>query len=87
MPGLSLFCLNCNSRDDPKCDDPLDLARLAYGDCSSGYFKALINEAAGNFTEVQDAFLSYTSVANSELSCQKLVVKGESYDFCLTVSL
>lgn len=78
MPGLSAVCFNCNSRADPKCDDTVDPARLPYMDCSSDYFKTVIDGATRGFTEVQDAFLAYPTVAYSESTCQKLVVQGKS---------
>jgi hypothetical protein len=78
MPGWSIYCANCNSRAEPKCNDPFDLTTSAYVNCSSDYFKKLIDGAAGDFTEVQDAFLAYTTVEHGDTTCQKLVVKGKS---------
>jgi hypothetical protein len=77
MAGLSVFCFSCNSRNDPKCGDPFDGHRLPYADCSGKYFRMLIDGATVNFTEVQDAFQSYPTMAHGNGTCQKLVLKGK----------
>jgi hypothetical protein len=74
-----VFCFTCNSRDDKTCSDPFHKARHSYVDCSGTNFKVLVDESATGITEVQGAFQAYPSVAHSNGTCQKLVIKGKSY--------
>ena len=77
LTGLSLYCFNCDTKTNPKCEDPLDEAWVVFLECSQKNFNSLLHRAAITSPRVNSAFKAYPVLDESKVTCQKLVVKGK----------
>ncbi|PSN48248.1 hypothetical protein C0J52_03032 [Blattella germanica] len=76
--GMCLYCFTCNSKVQPKCEDPIDPAWVVFIDCKEN-FKRTLDSSANIFPKAKTlmgAYPSHPPEDETKATCQKLIVKN-----------